>query len=168
MAEEMVKTNSEINIAKIKDKAEKPGTIASAAGDEDLETTTGDEDLEHIIDLFERMEDNIEELPDSDTKNALKSGYKIINRNFGKISRKLETTEQEKLRMKIQKNESTANILCQYLKKDLVATVIGAVLLLIIVLAYSIGMLIKVEYPVILSDAFLLILGFFFGASKST
>jgi hypothetical protein len=142
-----------------KGKAEEPGTIT---------TTIQDEDLEHIADLFDRMQANIDKLPDSDTKTALQGGTRIINRNFTTISQKLATSEQKKLQMEIEKEKNRANILSQYLKKELVATVVGALLLLIIVVTYAIGMLIGTSYPEILNSAFLLLLGFFFGASKST
>src|SRR5262249_54586175 len=53
------------------------------------------------------------------------------------------------------------------LEREPVAVVVGSVLLVLVTLALVVGMFAKVAAPEILANAFLLILGFFFGQSGS-
>ena len=73
----------------------------------------------------------------------------------------------------MKKNQITANILSQFLQKEFVATIVGASMLILLILINAVAM--YKGFPTsdaskVLENAFLLILGYFFGqtASKST
>jgi hypothetical protein len=142
---------------------------------------TEERGIENIDLILQKMQNVIDKLPDDETRDDLRNCYKDIGKNCDIISKKLATSELKKLELQsciekdrtnmyMEQSRNRANILSQYLQKDLVATTVGAILLIILVMAYAMAMFLDVESPDILNNAFLLILGYFFGqaASKST
>jgi hypothetical protein len=139
---------------------------------------TEEERIDNIESMLENMQSVIDKIPDEEMRTALRTCYKDIGRNCDLISKKLATSELKKLelesarerdrnKMLMEKSRNTANILSQFLQKDLVATIVGAALLIMLVTG---SMFTGVLSSGIIDNAFLLILGYFFGqtAGKST
>ena len=79
---------------------------------------------------------------------------------------RVEAKERE-LQLQIQIRERKAAIYRSFLERESVASVVGALLLLALAATLIIGMFTHVTAPDIVANAFLLILGYFFGQAAT-
>lgn len=134
--------------------------------------------IEIIDSILEQMQKTIDEIPDEKIREALRSRNREIVRNCDIISRKLATSEQKKmeyqqqiegvrLSMKVEHSRSIVNFANQLIQKEVVATLIGAFLLVMLIIIFGRAMTSGIPTTDILNNAFLLILGYFFGQTTS-
>jgi hypothetical protein len=98
-----------------------------------------------------------------DNRLAIKEGYA---REQGKVEAELAIREQE-ARLELNRRESKAAIVLAFLERESVASVVGAILLLGLGITLIVGMFTHVAAPDVITNAFLLILGYFFGQSTT-
>ncbi|WP_406637950.1 hypothetical protein [Amycolatopsis sp. WGS_07] len=88
-----------------------------------------------------------------------------IDGELKETSRKIAEVEAAAMASEIDKYERKAKVWQNFLAKESVATYVGAAILLIMCLAVVAAMFAAVEINQVLSSAFLLVLGYFFGQS---
>jgi Fe2+ transport system protein B len=139
---------------------------------------TEEEVIENINRLLEQTQEVIDKIPDEEIRDHLRKNNRDIERNCNIVSKKLATSEQKemeyqqqiegiRLSMEIERSRNTANLLNKLLEKEVVATLIGAVLLLMLIIIFAKAMISGIPTSDILNNAFLLILGYFFGQTTS-
>lgn len=99
----------------------------------------------------------------SESQNLKEQYQQVINAQ----SAQLEESEAEKLRLSVELWERRSKVLLSFLERESAATIIGAVLLIIIAIGHLIALGFDFIIPETLDSAFLLILGYFFGQSTS-
>ncbi|MGK7897881.1 MAG: hypothetical protein AB4372_30750 [Xenococcus sp. (in: cyanobacteria)] len=82
-------------------------------------------------------------------------------------SEQLEKSDSEKMKLSMELWERRSKVLLSFLERESAATIIGAILLIIIALAYVASLVFGISIPETLNSAFLLILGYFFGQSTN-
>jgi hypothetical protein len=139
---------------------------------------TEEEGIENINRLLEQTQEEIDKIPDEEIRHRLRKTNRDIGKNCYIVSKKLATSEQKKmeyqqqiesvrLSMEVERSRSSANFLNQLIQKEVVATLIGAVLLLMLIIIFAKAMISGIPTSDILNNAFLLILGYFFGQTTS-
>ncbi|MEP7134272.1 MAG: hypothetical protein ABI904_05015 [Chloroflexota bacterium] len=127
---------------------------------------------------IENLQDLIKGLPDKKVRTKLESELHSLETEANKLREQTdevdETRAQEEIRaateLAIQQQvlfEKRTKFWRSFLEKESVATIIGALLLLIIAMTQIVAMFIKQPSTEIINNAFLLILGYFFGQSSS-
>lgn len=82
-------------------------------------------------------------------------------------SEQLEKSDSEKIKLSMELWEKRSKVIRSFLERESAATIIGAILLIIIALAHVASLVFKLPIPETLDSAFLLILGYFFGQSTN-
>jgi hypothetical protein len=82
-------------------------------------------------------------------------------------SEQIEKTETEKLKLSVELWERRSKVFLSFLERESAATIIGAILLILIAFAHIVAIGFKITIPETLNSAFLLILGYFFGQSTN-
>lgn len=98
-----------------------------------------------------------------DSHNLKEQYQQVVNAQ----SDQLEQSEADKLKLSMELWERRSKMLLPFLERESAATIIGAILLLIIALAHLIALGFNLVVSQTLDSAFLLILGYFFGQSTS-
>ncbi|QRA44309.1 hypothetical protein [Chryseobacterium cucumeris] len=132
----------------------------------ELEQTQSVKSIEKLVeeindsDLKERFEDQI---------NELKEANKRLEDELSSIGEKkvLFAEEIEFSKHRTEMMEKKYNIFLKFLDKESVASIVGAILLLLMGISLIIMMFYKINPIQIVQSAFLLILGYFFGHSKN-
>ena len=78
-----------------------------------------------------------------------------------------KSSEQQKARLSMEMAERKAEIWHKFLEKESVATLVGATILLLLTVIMVIAMFNELKTTEILNNAFMIILGFFFGQAAS-
>lgn len=130
---------------------------------------------EHQI---EDLKDTVKNVNDKDVRIALEEHLEAIRREnarFSQQSREVEqarsreqTNAQETLRRLDQEiSERRARTWQSFFRRELIATLVGSLLLLILVGAQIVSMFARIQTTEIVNNAFLIILGYFFGQTIS-
>ena len=129
----------------------------------------GEEKIESIRDLIDKVSDET-------IRGRLQEEVNELQQESRKIEEQAEQLEQVRLQEQIKRENELAKIeiferrsrvWLTLIERESVATIIGGVLLILLVLAQLIAMFTGTESPEIVSNAFLIILGYFFGQSVS-
>ena len=123
---------------------------------QDLLNQVGDEDLkvrlnQEVTDLrseAQRLREQSKEVDQEESQEAIK-------------------TQTELERLKIELFERRTKVWFSLLERESAATIIGGILLLVITVAHVTAIFSKFSIPEILNNAFLIILGYFFGQSTN-
>ena len=108
----------------------------------------------------------ISEIPNNTLKEKIEAVYKLREEQIKVDEKKEQFSEKEKeIRLEMEISERKAKLLLSFFEKESVATIIGAVLLIIMVIAQLVAMFTGIKSTDILNNSFLLILGYFFGQS---
>lgn len=124
------------------------------------------------------LRDIAEEIPEGEVRtkielriNELKTQSEALVRQAQEVDQarlQEEKLSQEQIaRLEMEMKERKARIWKTYLERESVATIVGSFLLIIITVCLLIAMFTKVQSTDILNNAFLLILGYFFGQTVS-
>lgn len=133
---------------------------------EDSEKVESLQDLIHRKVADEETQDRLKkELNNyiSESQNLKEQYQQVINAQ----SAQLEESEAEKLKLSVELWERRSKVLLSFLERESAATIIGAVLLIIIAVGHLAALGFEFTIPETLDSAFLLILGYFFGQSTS-
>ena len=136
---------------------------------ERIELLSADEKIESIQDLINKV---------SDEEVKVKLGQEIVNlrdeaRHFREQAIEVEqeqTQEEFKIqtelaRLKMELFERRSKVWFSLLERESAATILGGILLFIILITHVTAIFAKFPIPEILNNAFLIILGYFFGQS---
>jgi uncharacterized membrane protein len=139
--------------------------------------------LERIRELkamqnVESLRDIAEEIPEDEVRVKIESRIEELKRqseDFIKEAQEVEQARQKEerlsqeqlARLEMEMKERRARIWQTFLEKESVATMIGSLLLIILTVCLVIAMFTKIQSTDILNNAFLLILGYFFGQTVS-
>jgi uncharacterized membrane protein len=121
----------------------------------------------------------IEALPNDGLKTKLHSELEGLAENSLKLKQQSEeieraqneirsTSEMELARLRVEVFERRSKIWRSFLERESIATIVGAILLLVMGTAILVSMFTKVTISEIVSSTFLLILGYFFGQTSRT
>jgi len=114
--------------------------------------------------LRTRLEVELTELEsESQRLRAEKAEVRVAQEQASQVS----VTELEEKRFELERLERRSAVWQSFLERESVATIIGAVLLLALVTALVVAMFTKTVVPDLLSNAFLIILGYFFGQAST-
>lgn len=127
---------------------------------------------------IEDLKDLIKSVPEDDVRIKLEKQLEDIKNENARLSQQSKEVEQarmqeqlnaqEKLRRLEQEiSERKARTWQSFLRRELIATVVGSLLLLVLAIAQLIAMFYKVQTTEIVNNAFLIILGYFFGQTIS-
>ncbi|MEV6527461.1 hypothetical protein AB0M43_36605 [Longispora sp. NPDC051575] len=86
-----------------------------------------------------------------------------LREEMAQVRRAEVEAAEAQARIKIEIQERKSRIYRQFLERESVATIIGAVLLLALATVLVVAMFIRLPVPELISSSFLLILGYFFG-----
>jgi hypothetical protein len=90
-----------------------------------------------------------------------------LDRQKGEVETAQAAARERELQLQIQIRERRAAIYKSFLERESVAGVVGAVLMLGLALTLIIGMFVRLAAPAVIANAFLLILGYFFGQATT-
>lgn len=90
-----------------------------------------------------------------------------LDREQGEVEAARAAARERELKLQIQIRERRAAIYRSFLERESIASVVGAVLMLGLALTLIIGMFAHVAAPDVIANAFLLILGYFFGQATT-
>lgn len=138
---------------------------------ERIRALCANEKIESIQDLINQVDDeNVKSKVDqeiADLKNEaqqLREQSKEVERE--QIQEVIKTqTELERLKMEL--FERRSKVWFSLLERESASTILGGILLLVIIAAHIIAIFSKFSVPEILNNAFLIILGYFFGQSAN-
>lgn len=135
--------------------------------------------LERIRELkgeqnVESLRGIVEEMHESEVRVKLEKGIEELKNQSETLMRQTQEVEQARLqeerishekiaRLEMEMKERRARIWQAFLEKESVATIIGSFLLIVLTICMIIAMFTSVQSTEILNNAFLLILGYFFG-----
>jgi len=132
----------------------------------EIEQSQSVESIEKLVeeikdtDLKGRFEEQLIEL--KDTNKRLEAELISLNEKKGLVSEEIEYSKH-----KTEMMEKKYNIFLKFLDKESVASLVGAILLLLMGISLIIMMFYEINPIQIVQSAFLLILGYFFGHSKN-
>jgi len=138
---------------------------------EKIRTLSTNEKIESIQDL-------IDQVGDENLKVKLNQEVTDLRNEAQRLREQSKEVDQEQAqeaiktqidfeRLKIELFERRTKVWFSLLERESAATIIGGILLLIIILAHVIAIFSKFSIPEILNNAFLIILGYFFGQSTN-
>jgi len=123
---------------------------------------------EHLDEVRAMVTEKVEDSAARDQLFEMLSGYAKEQRTLAEEVEKVERAEVDAALRDIEIRERKWQMRRSLLEREPVAIVIGAVLLIVLTLVLALAMFTKVAVPEILSSAFLLILGFFFGQTTAS
>jgi hypothetical protein len=121
---------------------------------DDIATTVSDPQARtQLIDIIDRRFEEQRSIRES------------LDREQAELESKRAEARIREMRLQIQIRERRAAIYRSFLERESVASVVGAILLVVLGVTLIIGMFVHVTASDVISNAFLLILGYFFGTS---
>jgi hypothetical protein len=125
---------------------------------------------EQIKTVVEDTSENHSKEEIRDQVDSLVAGMEEAKKEARKIDEDEKESEKNFLaqeEMKIKSRESTSKIWLSFLAKESMASILGGLLLLAILIAQLIAIFQNLKVPDILNNSFLVILGYFFGQSAN-
>lgn len=121
---------------------------------------------------FENIQELIQEtVSDEKTKERLRKELEQYQLNSQKIiefeQNKAESAILQAEQLKMEMLERRSKVFRSFLEKESASTLIGAALVILIVIAHIVSFFRPIEVPLTLDNAFLIILGYFFGQSTN-
>ncbi len=127
---------------------------------------------------IENLHDELKNIPEDNVRVKLEKQLEELKTESSKYIQQSKEVEQarmqeqlnsqEKLRRLEQEiSERKAKTWQSYFRRELIATIVGSVLLLILAITQLIAMFRSIETTEIVNNAFLIILGYFFGQTVS-
>jgi hypothetical protein len=118
------------------------------------------------------LRDLVAQVPDDSVRSELEEQLKSLEAESEKLlQQEKEVAEKQEdlpdVEWIVKERESRVRMWQTLLARESVATIIGAFLLVVFVIAYLIAMFVGVETTQIVDSAFLLVLGYFFGQTVS-
>jgi hypothetical protein len=138
---------------------------------ERVRTLSTNEKIESIKDLINQVGDENLKVKLNQEVTDLRSEAQRLREQSKKVdqeqSQEAIKTQVELERLKIEWFERRSKVWFSLLERESAATIIGGILLLIIIVAHITAIFSKFSIPEILNNAFLIILGYFFGQSTN-
>jgi len=138
---------------------------------ERIRTLSTNQKIDSIKDLINQVDDeNLKVKLNkevSDLKNEAQRLREQANNVDQKQTQEAVKTQVELERLKTELFERRSKVWFSLLERESAATIIGGILLLIILIAHIFAIFCKFSIPEILNNAFLIILGYFFGQSTN-
>lgn len=133
----------------------------------------GEEKIEGLQELVQRI-------PDDDIRDQLQSEIKELKETSDQLRRQIseveraqkeqseeELDELEALARKTEIFERRSKVWLTFLERESVATIVGSILLVVIVISLLLAMFLNIETTDIVNNGFLVLLGYFFGQTIS-
>jgi hypothetical protein len=138
---------------------------------ERIRTLSANEKIESIQDIINQVNDEDVRLKLNQEVADLKNESQRLREQSKEVdqeqTREAIKTQTELERLKIEIFERRSKIWFSLLERESASTIIGGILLLIIMVAHVTAIFSKFPIPEILNNAFLVILGYFFGQSTN-
>ncbi|MBP1165053.1 hypothetical protein JOE44_001937 [Chryseobacterium sp. PvR013] len=121
----------------------------------------------------ETIKDLVEELPENEIKSNIKTEIEELQtknaelQNNRALERERVQEEIEFDKHKAEMFEKRSNVFLKFIDRESMASIVGSLLLLLMGICLLVMMFLQIEPIKIVESAFLLILGYFFGHSKS-
>jgi len=139
---------------------------------EKIRTISASEKIESIQDLINKVNDeevkvklNQEVADLRDEAQRLREQSKEVEQE--QTQEAIKTQTELEARLKVELFERRSKVWFSLLERESAATILGGILLLIILVAHVTAIFSKFSIPEILNNAFLIILGYFFGQSTT-
>lgn len=94
-----------------------------------------------------------------------RSAREDLAREQAKVEAARARAKEREMQLRIKMSESKAAIYRSFLERESIASIVGAILLVILGVTLIVGMFVHVAASDVISNAFLLILGYFFGTA---
>ncbi|MEG3439505.1 hypothetical protein V0288_20425 [Pannus brasiliensis CCIBt3594] len=138
---------------------------------ERIRTLSANEKIESIQDLINKVDDEELKVKLNQEVVDLRSEAQRLREQSKEVDQEQTQeaikTQTELERLKIELFERRTKVWFSLLERESAATIIGGILLLIILVAHVTAIFSKFSMPEILNNAFLIILGYFFGQSTN-
>jgi hypothetical protein len=138
---------------------------------ERIRTLSASEKIESIQDLISQVNDETVKNKLKQEVSALKDESQVLREQSKDVDQKQTQeairTQAELERLKMELFERKSEVWFSLLERESAATLLGGFLLLVIVIAHVTAIFSKFPIPEILNNAFLIILGYFFGQSTN-
>jgi len=138
---------------------------------ERIRTLSTNKKIESIQDLINQVgEENLKVKLNQEVTDLKSEAQRLREQSKDvdqKQSQEAIKTQIELERLKIEQFERRTKVWFSLLERESAATIIGGILLLIIIVAQVTAIFLKFSIPEILNNAFLIILGYFFGQSTN-
>jgi hypothetical protein len=120
---------------------------------------------------MENLQDMVSQLPDEEAKQRLTNELNVLREGAKKYRQELQDISEAEAKIKLEQQkldglERKSKIWLSFLQRESAASIIGGIVLLMLTVALISGMIFGRESQ-ILSNGFLVILGYFFGQSSS-
>jgi hypothetical protein len=136
-----------------------------------IRTLSASEKIESIQDLISQVKDESVRGKLQQEVSALKNESQILREQSKEVDQKQTQeairTQTELERLKMELFERKSKVWFSLLERESAATLLGGFLLLVIAVAHVTAVFSKFSIPEILNNAFLIILGYFFGQSTN-